>query len=350
MFSSRPVEDLPNLTIQPEHMQYASITGASTLASSSSPVTVPAVPAKRPSESGGGCSQKKPKSVKQGFHAPPEPLLMPPKPSTWFYTFEDAEVDLGLPRQMPQDLRHFFFPPPTLFTNVTSHTHQLTNVMNWLFMCSAWIGHLMSMHQLQGFRHGGTTYVQQHAEEILDHVFPGHHFNQLGPTIIYHGQTLATNCIPPDDILHDIIWEVNEANLHMEVTSLLTLEGKEKNILQVDEFVLPIFPGPEDTTFTFWMPMPLVQHRNYRLSADRWQDRINAVMHLGKHLTAVWDDDTMPEAVLKLLMITDLRAMNLNVDKFCMLEKIIAKYYCEHFYNTFSRPPTIPRCLFDVQY
>ncbi|KIY46363.1 hypothetical protein FISHEDRAFT_75700 [Fistulina hepatica ATCC 64428] len=272
----------------------------------------------------------------------------------------------GLPRQMPQDLRHYFFPPATLFANASSPTRQLANTMNWLFMRSAWIGHLMSMRQPHGLqaqewrdllgmtayhsRRGETTHAQRHAEEILDRVFPGHRFNQLGPTIVYHQRTLPTNCIPPDDVLRDIIWEVNEANLRMEVASLLTLEGEEKNILQVDDILRPIFPGPEDTTFTFWMPIPSAQGHNLGLSADRWQDRVDAVTHLGRHLASVWDDDAMPEAMLRLRTIWNLRAMDLNADEFHALEKMIAKYYCELFYNNFGRSPTVPRRLFDVQY
>ncbi|KIY46362.1 hypothetical protein FISHEDRAFT_75699 [Fistulina hepatica ATCC 64428] len=366
MFSSRPAGDLPNSTILPEYVQFASVTGASASASTSSSLSVPAIPAKRPSESRGGRSRKKPKSVKPGFHAPPEPPLMPSKPSAWFYAFEDAEVDVGLPRQMSQDLRHYFFPSATLFANASSPARQLANTMNWLFMRSAWIGHLMSMHQPHGLqaqewrdllgmtayhsRRGETTHAQRHAEEILDRVFPGHRFNQQGPTIVYHQRTLPTNCIPPDDILRDIIWEVNEANLRMEVASLLTLEGEEKNILQVDDILRPIFPGPENTTFTFWMPIPSAQGHNRGLSADRWQDRVDAVTHLGRHLASVWDDDAMPEAMLRLRTIWNLHTTDLNADEFHALEKMIAKYYCELFYNNFGRPPTVPRRLFDIQY
>ncbi|KIY51788.1 hypothetical protein FISHEDRAFT_70512 [Fistulina hepatica ATCC 64428] len=161
MFTSRPMGELPS---------------TSTSAAAASSTSVPAVPAKRQSDHGGGRSRKKPKSLKPGFHAPPEPPLMPSRPSAWLYAFEDAEVDLGLPRQMPQDLRHYFFPPAILFANETSPTRQLANVMNWLFMRSAWIGHLMSMRQPHGLqtqewrdllgmtayhsRHGETTHAQ----------------------------------------------------------------------------------------------------------------------------------------------------------------------------------------------
>ncbi|KIY43876.1 hypothetical protein FISHEDRAFT_77801 [Fistulina hepatica ATCC 64428] len=366
MFSAHPAGDLPNSTILPEYVQYASVSGASASASTSSSVPALAVPAKRPSQSGGGRSRKKPKSVKPGFHVLPEPPLMPSKPSAWFYAFEDAEVDLGLPRQMAQDLRHHFFPPANLFANASSSTRQVANIMNWLFMRSAWIGHIMSMRQPHGLqtqewrdllgmtayhsRHGQVTYAQRHAEEILDQVFPGHRFNQLPPTIVYHQRTLPTNCIPPDDVVRDIIWEVNEANLRMEVASLLTLEGEEKNILEVDEILRPIFPGVEDFTFTLWMPIPNAQGRNHGLSADRWQDRVHAVTQLGKHLASVWDDDTMPQPMLRLRTMWNVDTVDFNADEFHAVEKMIAKYYCELFYNNFGRPPTVPRRLFDVQY
>ncbi|KIY48906.1 hypothetical protein FISHEDRAFT_73186, partial [Fistulina hepatica ATCC 64428] len=343
MFTSRPTGDLPNSTILPEYVQYTSVTGVSASTSTSSSLSFPAVPAKRPSESGSGRSPKKRKSLKPGFHAPPEPPLMPSKPSAWFYAFEDAEVDLGLPRQMSQDLRHFFFPSATLFANASSPARQLANIMNWLFMRTAWIGHLMSMHHPHGLqaqewrdllgmtayhsRRGETTHAQQHAEQILDGIFPGHHFNQLGPTIVYHQRTLPTNCIPPDDVLRHIIWEVNEANLRMEVASLLTLEGDERNILQVDDILRPIFPGLEDTTFTFWMPIPNGQHHNHGLSADRWQDRVRSVTQLGRHLTCVWDDDAMPQPMLNLRTISNFSTVDFNADQFHALEKIIAKYY-----------------------
>ncbi|KIY42830.1 hypothetical protein FISHEDRAFT_79066 [Fistulina hepatica ATCC 64428] len=251
-----------------------------------------------------------------------------------------------------------------------SSSRQGNNTLNYLFLRSAWIGHLMTDPHPRGLLAqdwrdllGWSAYrtsssanpsdmgpSERRVRELLGSIFGKRDLNHLPPFIDFNGSQLSMDHLPEHEVYWDLAWEVNEANARLDLVHFLMHGVDDGNILARTDLVEgAIFPQSQtDATTSFWTPSAMDFVELDGLCLKDPQERLLWVLSLGRAVSQCPAGSAIPEGLSFLASLEDeqIRHFGCNLAQAHSLEEVIITHYCTCFYNTFSRPPTPPHCLY----
>ncbi|PPQ76783.1 hypothetical protein CVT24_011339 [Panaeolus cyanescens] len=165
----------------------------------------------------------------------------------------------------------------------------------------------------------------------------------------WNGQYYPGDTEIPTSVVRDIFWWIYEQNFTHELIALdLRLSSnihrdrrrQSPDILHSREmeFIAPCF-GCSPTSF---FKHPDITDQNLGLAANEIQGRLPHIVSLAKVMKS-WTGQPIPDIILKYC---DRRnPKSIPIDNAAQLENAVAQFYCQCFWNQFSRAPQIPHRL-----
>ncbi|KIY53473.1 hypothetical protein FISHEDRAFT_55113 [Fistulina hepatica ATCC 64428] len=356
MFSKQSSGPTPNASISPSAIQYASTSHTAALPDTITLLSV-ASTRKRPAPSSSvppGPKKKKSKDMRPcSFKLPPDPDGLSAPRSTWRKAFEDVSVDLDLPTQTSAELRQFFFPPISMFSNsMRADKHTL----NWIYLCAAWTGRFMSTfqpcgltapewqevlgintHTPQGTSHSATR--RQQGKELLRKLFKCGDLNEMGGTINFHYMNISTSSPVQLLVCTMVAWEANKSNTWVDMAHFLAHGTSIDNFLAHPELIAHIFDCGKRAWQVIWMPCILdFDWKVMGLCSSDYAQRKVAVVGM-IHGSILVPMDLV--AIIDCEFNAALESIQ-SEEELDRLEDAIALHYCTCFYNAFAHPPTPP--------
>lgn len=249
---------------------------------------------------------------------------------------------------------HYIFPDPGLFIHPAT---AVKYIESWLRVRDAWFMRVAKEPFLalsnQSWRtflsidntipEKGETKAARRRQEALDIILPKSDIypgveRQSGLTgpILWQGKEYPSGVLPPENVVRAILWELYELNFIHELQSLdrracrnLDLE----NSNQLFERQIEISLCFQTSSFRH-VPIP---SENLGLADDDFDKRFRFITGL-YFIVKSWKGD-------KPAMLAD-DLSDVTPDAAMELEKVIAKYYCQQFFNYFGRAAQVPHRLF----
>jgi hypothetical protein len=194
----------------------------------------------------------------------------------------------------------------------------------------------------------GLTKAAKRRQDVLDMLVPNSSIypevqtrsitNQL---LVWQGKEYPLGVLPPEDVVRQILWELYELNFIHELQSLdrrACADLDLSNVAQLLERQMKIsrcFPINSFRHVT-------ISSENCGLAADDMSERFRFVVEL-LHVLKSWKGDK--PAIFDMSM-DNLRGSTHQTR--ILLEKTIAKYYCQQFFNYFGRAAQTPHRLFAI--
>jgi hypothetical protein len=189
----------------------------------------------------------------------------------------------------------------------------------------------------------GETKAAQRRREALDMILPNPDMypgvekrsGLMGP-IVWQGKEYPSGVLPPENVLWEILWELYELNFIYKLQSLDHHACENLNSLNATQ----LFEREIDISQCFCtssyrrVPIP---SENHGLADDDFDKRFRFVTGL-YFVVKRWKGDKLAMLVDDLSDLSPKGAME--------LEKVVAKYYCQQFFNYFGRAAQVPHCLF----
>jgi hypothetical protein len=189
----------------------------------------------------------------------------------------------------------------------------------------------------------GETKAARSRQEVLDIMLPSPDMypgvekrsGLMGP-IVWQGREYPTGVLPPENVVREILWELYEVNFIHELQSLDRRACNNLNTSSATE----LFERQIDISQCFHtssfqhVPIP---SKNLGLADDDFDERFRFVTGL-YFVMKSWKGDKPTMLASDLSDLLPNSAME--------LEKVIANYYCQQFFNYFGRAAQIPHRLF----
>jgi hypothetical protein len=194
----------------------------------------------------------------------------------------------------------------------------------------------------------GSTKAAKRRQDVLDMLVPNSSIypevqtrsitNQL---LVWQGKEYPSGVLPPEDIVRQILWELYELNFIHELQSLDRRACADLDLSNVAQLV------ERQMKISRCFPINSFRHvtissDNCGLAADDLSERFRFVVELF-HVMKSWRGGK--PAIFDISM-DNLRGST-NQTRI-LLEKTIAKYYCQQFFNYFGRAAQIPHRLFAI--
>jgi hypothetical protein len=144
--------------------------------------------------------------------------------------------------------------------------------------------------------------------------------------------------LPPQNILREILWELYEVNFIHELQSLDRRACQNLDLLNATQLferqidISQCFP----TSSFRHVPIP---SKNLGLADDDFDKRFRFVTGL-VFVMKSWKGDKPA------MLAGNLSDLQLSPNGAMELEKVVAKYYCQQFFNYFGRAAQVPHRLF----
>jgi len=253
-----------------------------------------------------------------------------------------------------QNYGHYIFPDPGLFIHPATAGKYIES---WLRVRDAWFMRVIKEPSLalsnQSWRtflsidntvpEKGGTKAAHRRKEALDAILPDPDMypgvekrsGLMGP-IVWQGREYPPGVLPPQNVVREILWELYEVNFIHELQSLdrrACQDGDTWNATQ-------LFERQIDISRCF--PTSSYQHvripsENLGLADDDFDKRFQFVTGL-YYVLKSWKGDKPAMLAHDVSDLSPNAAME--------LEKVIAKYYCQQFFNYFGRAAQVPHRLF----
>ena len=157
----------------------------------------------------------------------------------------------------------------------------------------------------------------------------------MGP-IVLQGKEYLLGVLPPENVVHEILWELYEVNFIHELQSLdhhACYNLDLSSTAQLFDRQIEILQCFHMSSFLH-VPIP---NKNLGLADNDFDKRFQFVTALAFVMKS-WQGDkpTMLAGNLS----------NLSQNNAMELEKVVAKYYCQQFFNYFRCAAQVPHCLF----
>lgn len=186
------------------------------------------------------------------------------------------------------------------------------------------------------------AYRRQEALDIIlpnPDMYPGvkKRSSSMG-SIIWQGKGYPSGELPPENILREILWELYEVNFIHELQSLDRCACHNldlSNPVQLFDRQIEISQCFPTSSFRH-VPIP---SENCRLADDDFDKRFRFVTALVFVMNS-W------KGAKPAMLEGDLSKLQLSPDAAMELEKVVAKYYCQQFFNYFGRAAQVPHRLF----
>jgi hypothetical protein len=248
---------------------------------------------------------------------------------------------------------HYTFPDPGLFIHTTTAVKYLES---WLRIRDTWFMRVEKESSLAMSNQNWRTFLSidpsvpekkgtkaaRRRQESMELIMAGVKMRSgsMGP-IIWQGKEHSSGVLPPDDVVRQILWELYEVNFIHELQSLdrracADLDLSNPTVL----FERQIMISQCFHTSSF-RPVP-IPSENLGLAADDLDERLRFITALVLVMQS-WKGEkpvilgASPDNILKFTRQAAIQ-----------FEKVVAKYYCQQFFNYFGRAAQIPHRLFAV--
>ncbi|KDQ49339.1 hypothetical protein JAAARDRAFT_51795 [Jaapia argillacea MUCL 33604] len=302
------------------------------------------------------------------FEEPTRPWV-PPAIPVWHEALQSVNTDsvslVSLQRRSSQDGR-FIFPDPSLFCHIKDKEKALRYVFAWLFMRQAWIFRMShsgseSLLSNQDWRYffsaltsvaktpvassSATTFTGQQKSQLLASHFEkcvdvdGVVVNSMStlPSPFWRGQPLSTDR-PSHTAMQEVLWELYELNFRFELRALdhrahaSFVDDNER-----DDLVLKCFYSRKDLVASFVVgDLPLL---NVGLAARSWSERVPYLCVL-QDVMKTWVGEHPADMSIVLH-----REGGNRESAVLALERALARFYTQSFFNFFGRAASTPHRL-----
>ena len=157
-------------------------------------------------------------------------------------------------------------------------------------------------------------------------------------SIVWQGKGYPSGELPPENIFREILWELYELNFIHELQSLDCRACDNLDLSSAAQlFAQQIEISQCFHTSSFQhVPIP---SENHGLADDDFDKRFRFVTALVFVMNS-W------KGAKPAMLDGDLSNLQLSPDAAMELEKVVAKYYCQQFFNYFGRAAQVPHRLF----
>jgi hypothetical protein len=184
-------------------------------------------------------------------------------------------------------------------------------------------------------------------QEVLDitlpnsEMYPGveRRSGLMGP-ITWRGTEYPLGTLPPENVVREILWELYEVNFIHELQSLDRRACSNLDLssaTQLFERQIEISQCFHTSSFRHVS----IPSENLGLADDNFDKRFRFVTAL-VFVMKSWKGDKPA------ILAGDLFDLQLTPDAAMELEKLVAKYYCQQFFNYFGRAAQVPHRLFST--
>jgi hypothetical protein len=257
-----------------------------------------------------------------------------------------------------QHYGHYIFPDPGLFIHPKT---AMKYIESWLRIRETWLMRgakepslalsnqswrtYLSIDHTQAVSGKGDTKAARHRQEILDMLLPNTNMypevvgrsGSMGP-IVWQGRAYLPGELPPDNVVREILWELYELNFIHELQSLDLRACRNLDLSSATELL--------DRQILISQGFPTSSFRHVRIPTENRglaDDDCDTRFKFVKALVCVmnsWKGDKPA------ILASDLSDLQLAPDGASELEKVLAKYYCQQFFNYFGRAAQVPHRLF----
>ena len=250
---------------------------------------------------------------------------------------------------------HYVFPDPGLFIHTATAGKYIES---WLRVRDAWFMRVAKEPSLALSNQSWRTFLSldntvpgkegtkaaRCRKEVLEllpdpNMYPGveKRSSPMGP-IVWQGREYPSGALPPEDVIREILWELYEVNFIHELQSLDRRACHNLDLssaAQLFDRQIEISQCFHTSSFRH-VPIP---SENLGLADDDFDKRFRFVTGL-YFVMKSWKGD-------KPAMLTD-DLSDLSPNGAMELEKVVAKYYCQQFFNYFGRAAQVPHRLFST--
>ena len=257
-----------------------------------------------------------------------------------------------------QDYGHYIFPDPGLFIHPAT---AVKYIESWLRIRDAWLMHVAKEPSLalsnQSWRTflsidstvpgNGETKAARRRQEVLNIILPNadmypgveRRSGLMGP-IVWQGREYPSGVLPPENVVREILWELYEVNFIHELQSLDRRACKNLDLLSAAQ----LFDRQVEISQCFLTSSfrhVSIPSENCGLADDDFDQRFKFITPLVFVMNS-WKGDKPA------MLAGDLFETQLNPDGAREMEKVVAKYYCQQFFNYFGRAAQLPHRLFST--
>lgn len=277
--------------------------------------------------------------------------LLPPVAPAWAAALKGIDQSTQrLTKDTPKKV--YALPEPALFVTPSNDQKKISYLMTWLKCRPAWIwlldtqGNMAVSAQtwrdllgmnfnkaandqtLAGKRREQMKKLMGNAVDRPGLSYPSGSGSQV---VVWRGQQLADNVMPPVKVVHSILWELYELGFRYELLALdrrLSRDHDQRNINAC-------FPG-SDASLALISPSVA----SNGLVANDWRTRLRYVVALVQ-LMRNWDVSGFPSIFQMVESSLELIAEQQVME----LERAAADFYVKHFFDYFGRAPVVPHRL-----
>jgi hypothetical protein len=194
----------------------------------------------------------------------------------------------------------------------------------------------------------GSTKAAKRRRDVLDMLVPNSSIYPEVQTrsttkqlLVWQDKEYPSGVLPPEDVVQQILWELYELNFIHELQSLDRRACADLDLSDTAQLL------ERQMKISRCFPINSFRHvmipsENCGLAADDLNERFRFVVEL-LHVMKSWRGDK--PAIFDISM-DNLRDSTHQTR--IQMEKTIAKYYCQQFYNYFARAAQIPHRLFVI--
>lgn len=193
----------------------------------------------------------------------------------------------------------------------------------------------------------GDTKAARRCQEVLDLLLPstdmypgvGRRSGLLGP-IVWQGREYPPGVLPPENVVREILWELYEVNF---IHELLSLDRRACQDLDLSD-ATQLFDRETKISQCFHTSSfrhVSIPSENLGLADDDFDKRFQFVTPLVFVMNS-WKGEKPA------ILAGDLFDLQLTPSGARDLEIVVAKYYCQQFFNYFGRAAQVPHRLFST--
>jgi len=253
---------------------------------------------------------------------------------------------------------HYTFPDPGLFIHPGT---AMKYVESWLRIRETWLMRVTNESSLALSNQSWRTYLSidntvpgkadtkaaRRRQEVLDIILPNSDMypgverrSGLMGSIAWRGREYPSGKLPPENVVREILWEIYELNFIHELQSLDCRACSNLDLLSANQ----LFEREIEMSLCFQTSSfrrISIPSKNLGLADDDFNKRFQFVTGL-VFIMKSWKGDKPA------ILAGDLFDLQLTPDGCVEMEKVVAKYYCQQFFNYFGRAAQIPHRLFST--
>jgi hypothetical protein len=255
-----------------------------------------------------------------------------------------------------QNHGHYIFPDPGLFIHPAT---AVKYIESWLRVRDVWFMRVAKEPSLALSNQSWRTFLSidntvpgkeatkaaRRRQEALDIILPNPDMypgvekrKDLTGPIVWQGREYPLGVLPPENVIREILWELYEINFIYELQSLDRRACHNLDLLSATQLLDREVSISQCfyTSSVRHVPLP---SENLGLADDDFDKRFGFITGLVFVMNS-WKGDK-PD-----MLAGDPSDLQLSPTGAMELEKVVAKYYCQQFFNYFGRAAQVPHRLF----